>query len=86
MLSGAAQHRAHRRQDLAELVVQLARDVAQRRLLRGNQLLRQFAALLGELGQSGEQPAVRADQIEAGQQDREQRRGEKNVDLALHRS
>ena len=44
--AGAAEHRAHRGQDLAELVVQLARDLAQRRFARGDQLLRELAALV----------------------------------------
>ena len=51
VLLGAAQHRSHRGQDLSEFVVQLARDFTQRRLARGDQRLRQLAALLGERGQ-----------------------------------
>ena len=43
--AGAAQHRSHRGQNLAELVVQLARDLVQRRFPRGDQLLRELAAL-----------------------------------------
>src|SRR5436189_94210 len=52
--AGAAQHRSDRGQDLAELVVELARDLAQRRLARRNQLLRQLVTairLIGELGE-----------------------------------
>ena len=44
--SGAAQHGADGGQNLAEFIMQFARNVAQRGFLRGNQFLRQFAALL----------------------------------------
>ena len=84
LLAGAAEHRADRGQDLAELVVQLARDLAQRRLARGDQLLRQLAPLVRERGEPREQPAVRANQVQARRDDRRQRRGEEPVDLALH--
>ena len=44
--AGAAEHRSHRGQNLAELVVQLARDLAAASTSRvGDQLLRQLAAL-----------------------------------------
>src|SRR5437868_11490302 len=84
MISGAAQHGAYRGQDLAELVMQFARDIKKSRLLGRNQLLSQFAALLRQLGQLSKQPAVGADEVEAGNQDYSQNRCEKKVDLPLH--
>ena len=84
MRSGAAQHGSNRREDLAELIVQFARNVTQRGFLGGDQLLRQFAAALGNLGQAREQPPVPANQGKTIQQDRQQSRGQKDIDLLLH--
>ena len=44
--AGALQHGADRGEDLAEIVVQFARDGAEGVFLHGDQLLRQFAAPL----------------------------------------
>ena len=84
MCSGAPEHRSDRGENLAEFVVQFARDVAQRGFLRGDELLGQFAAALGDFGQAREQAAVPANQREAVQQDGEQGRGQKDINLALH--
>ena len=59
LLLSASQHRAHRGQHLAKFVVQFARDIAQRRLLCGDQLLRQIAALGGKARQLRKEPTVR---------------------------
>jgi hypothetical protein len=48
------------------------------------QLLRQLAAPLRKLGHAGEQAPVPADQRKSGQQNREQRCDEKNIDPPLH--
>ena len=82
--SGAAEHRSHRRENLTEFVVQFARDVTQRRLLRGDQFLRQFAAPLRKLGHARKQPPVPADHGKTSQQNRSQRRSQEHVHLPLH--
>ena len=53
MGAGAAQHDSHSGQNLAELIVKFAGDVAQGGLLRGDQFLSQFAAALGKFGRCG---------------------------------
>src|SRR3984893_16636410 len=58
MGSRTSQHGPDRGKNLAEFIVQFARDVAQRGFLRGNQFLRQFAATLGNLGQAREQSPI----------------------------
>ena len=73
-----------RRENLPELVVQLARNVQQRGLLRGDQLLRQFAALLRQVRQPLEQQPVRANEIQAGEHDGHQRRQQEQQHLPLH--
>ena len=45
-VAGSAQHRSHGGENLPELIVQFARDIAQRGFLCRNQSLRQIAALL----------------------------------------
>ena len=64
--------------------MQFPRDMAQRRLLRGNQLLRQIAALFRQHSKLREQLPVRIDHIQAGEQDRQQRRAQKHIHLPLH--
>ena len=46
--------------------------------------LRQLAPLVGQRRELREQPAVRVNQIQAGRDDRGQRRGQEPVDLTLH--
>jgi hypothetical protein len=75
LLFHPAQQRANRRQHLAEFVVQLAGNVAKRGLLRGNQFLRQIAALLGESREPREDLPVRTNQVQAGERDGDERRG-----------
>ena len=76
-LLGAAEHRAHGGQDLPELVVQLARDLPQRRLARRDQLsARRSRRSSDSAASSGEQPPVRANQVEAGAGDGRERRGQ----------
>ena len=80
---GAAEHRSHRRQRLAELVVQLPGEVAQRRLARGDELLGDVAPLARQRVEPGEQPPVRSNQVQAGDGDRGERRRQEPVDLPL---
>ena len=47
LLSGATEHGADGRQDLAKFIVQLTGDMAERGFLGGDELLREVAALLG---------------------------------------
>ena len=69
------QHDADSRQDLAEFVVQFARDMAQGVLLRPNQTAREFAALPRQVRQASEEPTVGIDHPEsARQQDRKHHR------------
>src|SRR5579871_1285378 len=84
MGSGAAEHGSDRGEDLAKLVVKFTGNVTQRGFLRGNELLGEFAAALGNFLETREEAAVPADQRQAGQYDGEKRRGEKEVDLAAH--
>ena len=81
--AGAAQHRSHRRQNLAEFVVELAGDLAQRGFTRGDHLPGDLAPLVRQQGQPCEERPVRANQIQAGQRDRDEGGGEKQVHLAL---
>src|SRR5713101_3533817 len=80
----AAEQRTDRCQHLPEFIMQLARNVPQRGLLRGYQFLRQVAALLRERREPGKNLPVRANQIQACQGDGDQRGGQKNVQLPLH--
>src|SRR5215469_13865501 len=82
--SSAAQHRSDRSQDLAKFVVQFTRDVAKRRLLRRDQFLRQFAATLGNFGETREETAIPTNQRQAIQQNRQERRRQKEIDLPLY--
>ena len=84
MISRAAQHQADGGQYLAEFVVEFARNVAQRGFLRGNELLRQFAALRRKFGDVREDLAVVANQIQAGDHDGQQDGCEEKIQLALH--
>ena len=65
LLLGPAEHRSDGGQNLADLVVQLAREVPQRRLARRDELLRQLAPAVGERRELGEEPPVGANQIQA---------------------
>src|SRR6202011_2795118 len=64
-------------------VVELARNLAQRRLARGDHLLRDLAPLVGQGSEPGEQAPVRTNQVEACQYDRDERGGKEDIDLAL---
>ena len=55
VLAGAAEHRAHGGQDLPELVVQLARDLTERRLAGRDELLRELAPLVRKRREPREQ-------------------------------
>lgn len=79
----AAQHRANGCQNLAEFVVQLSRNVAQGRFLGRDEFLGQLAALLGKRGKLREEAPIRSDEIEAGEENRRERRCQKQVHLAL---
>jgi hypothetical protein len=46
VFAGALQHRAHRGQHLPEFVVQLSRDVPQRRFARRDEFLRELVPLV----------------------------------------
>src|SRR5690242_9066768 len=82
--SGSAQHRANRSQHLSKFIVQFAGNVAQRRFLRGDELLSEVAALLGEFCETGKKLAIAADKIQAGQHNGDERGGKKKIELALH--
>jgi hypothetical protein len=84
VLLGAAQERPNCRQNLPEFVVQFARDVPQREFLRRNELLRKIAALRGKFSHLRKEPAIIANQVQAGDYDREQDDREERVKLALH--
>ena len=84
LLRHSSQHRAHRRQQLAELVVQFARQLAQRGLARGDESARQVLARVGQRGQLAEETPVRSDQQQAGGDDGPERRRQEPVGLALH--
>src|SRR5579863_9138817 len=75
--AGALQHGADGGEDLAEIVMQFARDISKSVFLNRDELLRQLAASLGERGYLFEQLAVVVDQIQAGGNDQNQHRGEK---------
>src|SRR5215467_536693 len=72
LFAGSAQHRANGGKYLPKFVVEFARNVPQRGFLRGNQLLRQIAALLGKLGEARKDLAVAANQVQAGEQNSDQ--------------
>ena len=82
--SRSPQHRSNGGEDLSELIMQFARNVEQRRFLRGNQFLRQFAALLRQVRQALEEQPVRPNQIQAGEHNGNQRRQQKQQHLPLH--
>jgi len=84
MRSSPAQHGPNCREDLAKFVVQLTRDVTEGGFLGGDQLLREFTAALGNFGETSEQAAVPADQRKTIQKNRQERCGEKEVDLPLY--
>src|SRR6185312_7581135 len=72
--AGALEHGSNGGQDLAEFVVQFARDGAEGALLRRDELLGEVAAALGEhtalfgkVGDAVKQPPIVLDEIEAGQ-------------------
>ena len=84
MTGRTLQHHADRREDLPEVIMQIARDRAEDILLHRNQLLRQIAALRGQRLHASEELPVVVHQIKAGEQDHDEHRGEKNVHIALH--
>ena len=59
---GPAEHRSDRGQNLADFVVELARQVPQRRFARGDELLGELATAVGERRHLGEQPPVGTNQ------------------------
>ena len=81
---GARQHRADSRQNLPELVVQLARDISQSGFLRRNQLLREFAAVARKGSKLREEAAIRPNQVKAREQNRYQDCGQEQINLPLH--
>jgi hypothetical protein len=83
MLTGAADERADGGEHLAEFIVKFAGDVAESGLLSGDEFLGQVAALRGELGDVGEEAAIVADEIEAGEDDGDKDGGEEEIKLAL---
>src|ERR1019366_1572854 len=82
--SRPSQHRSDGGQDLSKLIVQFSRNVKQCRFLRSNQFLRQFAALLRQVRQALEEQPVRANQIQAGEDNGDQRRQQEQQHLPLH--
>src|SRR5262249_41971842 len=64
--------------------MQFTRNMAQRRFLRRDQLLCEFAALIRKEGELSEKAPIRANQIQAGEQDCGQDCDQKQVDLALY--
>src|SRR5579871_5058320 len=69
--AGSTEHGSHGGEDLAKLVVEFARDIAQRRLLHGDELLRELATAFGNLGEAREKATVPTDEREAVQQNRQ---------------
>src|SRR5689334_5252727 len=61
--------------------MQIARDAAKRRLLRRDQLLRQFSTLLGQAGEPREHNTVRANKAEACQHN--DRHGERQESISI---
>src|SRR5262249_46605548 len=59
---GAAEHGTDGGEDLAKFIVEFARNVPESGFLRGDELLREFAALSGKLLDSREHLAVAANQ------------------------
>jgi hypothetical protein len=74
---GALEHDPHRRQDLAEIVVQLARNRTESALLHADELPRQFAAALREVGHLVEHSAVVLNQVEGRRDDQNQHQRDK---------
>src|SRR6266568_8537166 len=64
--------------------MEFAGDMPQSRFLRGDQFLRQVAALLGKFCQACKNLAVAANQIQACEQNGDEGGGQKNIELALH--
>ncbi len=67
-----------------ELVVKFARDLAQRHFACRDQLTGQFVTPFGQGAEFREQPPVRADHIQPGDQAGGERRTDEEVSLALH--
>src|SRR5450759_4952038 len=82
--AGALQHGADGREDLAEIVVQVAGDGAEGVFLHGDQLLRQLAAPRREHRHLFKHAPVVLYQVEAGEQDQDQHGRHEQVDVALH--
>src|SRR5271168_3754213 len=64
--------------------MKLARNVAQRRFLRGDQFLRQVAALFGKLRQPSKNLAITAYEIQTRQNYRDECCRQEEVELALN--
>ena len=84
IFSSAADKGADGGEHLAKFVVELTGDVAEGGFLRGDKFLREVAALRGELGDLGEEAAVVANEIEAGEDDGDEDGGEEEIELALN--
>src|SRR5579864_610962 len=84
LFAGAAQHRTNSSEHLAEFIVQLARNVPKRGLLRRNEFLREVAALFVKFREASKELTVAANQIQAGQHNGNESGGEKKVKLALY--
>ena len=84
MFARAGQHRSERCQNLPEFIVEFARNVPQCRFLCRDQFLRQITALLGKLRQAGKNLPVTANQVQACQNNGDERCGQENIELPLH--
>src|ERR1035441_751306 len=80
----ALQHGSDRREDLAEIVVQVAGDGAEGVFLHGDQLLRQLAAPRRKLRHLLKHTPVILHQVEAGEQNQHQHGCHEQVDVALY--
>ena len=84
--AGALQHGADGGEDLAEFVVQFARDVAKGVFLNRNQLLGQLAAAFGERRHLFEHFAVVLHQVQAGGDDQDQHGGQERDTRSVPRA
>src|SRR5262245_966603 len=84
MLTGPSEHRSDGREDLAELVVQLAGQFAESRLASRNKPLRQLTPLVGKRRELCKKSPVRLNQVRTGRNNRGERGGEKPIHASLH--